>query len=149
MSRSVKEVFDIAIHLIDAQNESTGATETTDTKEYLLRTPNLLNSILNRAYPYSDTYVPVAEKRPVHPKVSAPADLIEMDDYICLSVLPYGLAALLVNPEGDGAIASFLWQMFEEGLMMARNSLPAGIESVDNVYGGFGGGIEYGEFSKW
>lgn len=55
MARTVKEVFDIAIHLIDAQNESSGATETADTKEYLLRTPNLLNSILNRAYPYSDT----------------------------------------------------------------------------------------------
>ena len=143
--RSVREIFDIALHLIDAQNESNGSTETADTKEYLLRTPNLLNSILNRAYPYSDTYVPVAEKRPVHPMVKAPADMIDMDDYICLTVLPYGLAALLVNPEGDNALASFFWQMFEGGLETAKRNLPSGIESVDSAYGG----LEYGWFSKW
>ena len=145
MARTVKEVFDIAINLIDAQNESTGATETADTKEYLLRTPSLLNSILNRAYPYSDTYTPVAEKRPVHALVTKPTDHIEMDDYICLTVLPYGLASLLVNPEGDGAIASFLWQMFEEGLVHARNSLPTEVQPIESAYGG----LEYGWFSKW
>lgn len=145
MSRSVKEIFDIAVRLIDAQNESTGATETADTKEYLLRTPSLLNSILNRAYPYSDTYKPVAEKRPVHPIVSAPEDMVEMDDTVCLTVLPYGLAALLVNPEGESALAQFFWQMFEEGLVAARNSLPAAIGSVEDVYGG----MEYGWFSEW
>ena len=145
MSRSVKEIFDIAIHLIDAQNESTGSTETTDTKEYLLRTPNILNSILNRAYPYSDTYIPAAEKRPVHPAVMSADDMVEMDDYICLTVLPYGLAALLVNPEGETGSASFFWQMFEEGLISARNSLPAGVEQIENAYGG----LEYGEFSRW
>lgn len=145
MSRSVKEIFDIAIHLIDAQNESTGNTETTDTKEYLLRTPSLLNSILNRAYPYSDTYVAVPEKRPVHPPVSGPADMVEMDDYLCLTVLPYGLAALLVNPEGESSVASFLWQMFEDGLVYARNSLPSSVEPIESAYGG----LEYGWFSRW
>lgn len=145
MARTAKEIFDIAIHLIDAQNESNGNTETADTKEYLLRTPGLLNSILNRAYPYSDTYEPVAEKRPVHPKLESPSDPVEMDDYICLSVLPYGLASLLVNPEGDSAIASFLWQMFEEGLVLARNSLPTEIQPIESAYGG----LEYGWFSKW
>ena len=39
---SVQDVFDMAIHLMDAQNESTGATRTTDTNEYALRTPNIL-----------------------------------------------------------------------------------------------------------
>ena len=145
MSRTVKEIFDIAVNLLDAQNESTGATETTDTKEYLLRTPNRLNSILNRAYPYSDEYTPVAEKRPVHPKVSTPEDLVYMDDTICLSVLPYGLAALLVHPEGETSQAQFLWQMFEEGLVAARNSLPVEIGGVESVYGG----LEYGWFAEW
>ena len=145
MARTAKEIFDIAIHLIDAQNESNGNTETSDTKEYLLRTPSLLNSILNRAYPYSDTYEPVSGKQPVHPKLEAPSDMVEMSDYICLSVLPYGLAALLVNPEGEGGLASFFWQMFEEGLVTARNSLPSSVEPIESAYGG----LEYGWFSKW
>ena len=53
---NVQGVFDIAIRLMDAQNESTGSTDTADTKEYRLRAPSLLNSILDRAYPASDTW---------------------------------------------------------------------------------------------
>ena len=57
---TVQEIFDIAIRLMDSQNESTGATMTTDTKEYSLRTPSLLNSLLDQVYPYSDTYPGIA-----------------------------------------------------------------------------------------
>ena len=42
MLNTVQDVFGIAIRLIDAQNESTGSTKTSDTKEYELRTPSLL-----------------------------------------------------------------------------------------------------------
>ena len=35
---SVQQVFDMAIHLMDEQSESTGATETVDTQEYKFRT---------------------------------------------------------------------------------------------------------------
>ena len=52
----VQDVFDKAIHWLDEQNESTGATLTSDTKEYSLRTPNILNMYLNVVYPASDTY---------------------------------------------------------------------------------------------
>ena len=61
MLNTVQDIFDIAIRLIDAQNESTGSTKTADTKEYELRTPSLLNSILDRAYPASDTYAAAQE----------------------------------------------------------------------------------------
>ena len=42
---SVQQVFDMAIHLMDEQNESTGATVTVDTQEYKFRTISILNSI--------------------------------------------------------------------------------------------------------
>ena len=54
--RTVQEIFDEAIHLIDAQNEQTGSTATADTKEYEVRAAKLLSTLLNEAYPYSDTY---------------------------------------------------------------------------------------------
>ena len=54
--QTVQFVFNMAINLMDAQNESTGATNTTDTHEYELRTPNLLNTLLDKVYPYSSTY---------------------------------------------------------------------------------------------
>ena len=50
--RTVQEIFDKAIHLIDAQNESTGSTHTTDTKEYEVRCFECLNTLLNEASIY-------------------------------------------------------------------------------------------------
>lgn len=144
MFQTVQSVFDIAIRLIDAQNESTGSTTTADTKEYMLRTPSLLNSILDRVYPASDTYRAEAGKRPVCAKVSDMTDKLDLDERICTGVLPYGLAGLLLSEEND-TLANFFWQTFLEQLEEARRSLPAAVESVENVYGG----IEYGQFGAW
>lgn len=143
--RTVQEIFDETIHLIDGQNESTGATLTSDTKEYALRTPNCLNQILNMAYPYSDTYQPREDgKRPTHPPVASMDDTVDMDDYICMSVLPPGLAARLLVEENQ-SVASYYQQTFEDCLALARSNLPASYADVEDVYGG----IEHGGFSRW
>ena len=152
MLNTVQDIFDIAIRLIDAQNESTGSTKTADTKEYELRTPSLLNSILDRAYPASDTYAAAQEaagpgKRPVCQKVSAMSDTLDMDERLCTGVLPYGLAGLLLTEENP-TLAEFFWQTFLEQLDAAMRSLPSEIGDIEDVYGDFGG-IEYGRFSRW
>jgi len=148
MLNTVQDVFDIAIRLMDAQNESTGATDTADTKEYALRTPSLLNSVLDRVYLGSDTY-PSGEpgKRPICQKVSAMTDALDLDERICTGVLPYGLAGLLLTEENPTQ-AEFFWQTFLEQLAESKNGIPAEIGVVEDVYGGFGG-IEYGRFSEW
>ena len=152
MLNTVQDIFDIAIRLIDAQNESTGSTKTADTKEYELRTQSLLNSILDRAYPASDTYAAAQEaaepgKRPVCQKVSAMSDTVDMDERLCTGVLPYGLAGLLLTEENP-TLADFFWQTFLEQLNAAMRSLPSEIGDIEDVYGGFCG-IEYGRFSRW
>lgn len=148
MAVTVQEIFDIAIHLMDSQNESTGSTETADTKEYKLRTVSLLNSILDRAFPYSDNYRDALEaaggKRPICPKVSGMTDEVELDERVCTGALPYGLAGLLLLEE-DPSRANFLWQTFLEQLELCRQGLPSGIGEVENLYGS----IEYGEFGAW
>lgn len=150
MLNTVQDIFDIAIRLIDAQNESTGSTKTADTKEYELRTPSLLNSILDQVYPASDTYAEAlkyagAGRRPVCPKVSAMTDTVAMDERICTGVLPYGLAGLLVLAEGQNDSAEFFWQTFLEHLDSAMRGLPSEIEEIEDAYGG----IEYGRFGAW
>lgn len=147
---TVQDVFDIAIHLIDSQNESTGSTNTSDTKEYAFRTPNLINSILDQVYKASDTYVPGSNGvRSTLPSVTSLEDTLDLDDAICRNVLPYGLAGLLL-PEENPTLANFMWQTYLENLQQAKNSLPSEIEDVENVYGpSFCGGIEYGWFSRW
>ena len=100
---SVQDVFDMAIHLMDAQNESTGATRTTDTNEYALRTPNILNTLLDQVYPYSDTYPDLSDgtkTRPSLVSVTSLDDYLDLDDYICRNVLPYG-ELLLADIPGE------------------------------------------------
>ena len=146
---TVQDVFDIAIRLMDAQNESTGSTDTADTKEYRLRTPSLLNSILDRAYPASDTY-PGTEngKRPVCPKVAEMTDEIGLDERICTGALPYGLAGLLLTEENP-TLANFFWQTFLEQLEEAKRGIPSGDGAIEDTYGFLGDCLEYGRFSRW
>lgn len=142
---TVQAVFDIAIRLMDAQNESTGVTDTADTKEYRLRTPSLLNSVLDRVYPASDTFVAGGRGlRPVCDKVSAMTDELDLDERICAGVLPYGLAGLLLTEENP-TLANFFWQTFLEQLAEARAGIPAEIEAIEDAYGG----LEYGRFGRW
>lgn len=149
MSTTAREVFDIAIRLMDAQNESTGSPDTADTKEYRLRTPSLLNSILDRAYPASDTYPGTEDgKRPVCGKISEMDDEIGLDGRICTGVLPYGLAGLLLTEENP-SLANFFWQTFLEQLESAKQGLPSGIDSIEDCYGFLGDCLEYGQFSRW
>lgn len=146
---TVQTVFDIAIRLMDAQNESTGSTETADTKEYKLRTPSLLNSILDRAYPASDNWPEAADrKRPICPKISAMTDEIDLDERICTGILPYGLAGLLLTEE-NRVLSNFFWQTFLEQLEEAKRGIPSGIDSVEDVYGFMTDNLEYGRFAQW
>ena len=148
MLNTVQNVFDIAIRLMDAQNESTGNTDTSDTKEYRLRTPSLLNSILDRVYSASDTYQAVDTGfRPICKKVESMTDKLDLDERICTGILPYGLAGLLLTEENP-TLANFFWQTFLEQLAEAKRSVPASIDPIDDVYGGLGG-VEYGRFSRW
>lgn len=148
MLNTVQDVFDIAIRLMDAQNESLGTTDTADTKEYRLRTPSLLNSLLDRVYLGSDTYQTAIDgSRPICRKVSEMTDQLELDERICTGVLPFGLAGLLLTEENP-TLANFFWQTFLEQLAEAKNGLPAEIGETEDVYGGLGG-IEYGRFSRW
>lgn len=142
---TVQDVFDKAIHWLDEQNESTGATLTSDTKEYSLRTPNILNTYLNVVYPYSDTYAAREDgRRPYLEPVTKMTDELDLDAYICMSVLPYALAAGLVKEENP-SIANVALQIYNENLNQAKATLPSTVGDIENVYGG----IEYGKFSQW
>ena len=101
-------------------------------------------------YPASDTYQSGASgQRPVCQKVSEFTDELDLDERICLGVLPYGLAGLLLTEENP-TMSDFFWQTFLEQLEEAKRSIPAGEEAVENAYGGGPwGGIEYGQFGYW
>lgn len=144
---SVQGVFDKAMYLIDAQNESTGSTDNSDTTEYKVRTLGILNNLIDDAYPASDTFaISEGGKRPALDDLTSFSDEIKMDPYIVRSVLPCGLAAKLLSEENP-TLADFFWQLYEQRLAKAREGVPASFESIED--GLPYGGIEYGEFARW
>ena len=143
----VQAVFDKAMYLIDAQNENTGETRTAETREYEVRTPAILNTLLDLVYPASDTFAPSGDgRRPALPDVTGLEDTLDLDPRILRDVLPHGLAAKLLceeNPE----LASYFQQCFEQSLADARSRRPTVFVGVEESlpYGG----IEFGRFGHW
>ena len=147
MSTTARQVFNLAIALMDEMNENTGATDTTDTKEYKLRTPNILSVLCGELYPYSDTYTLNTDgTRPICPAVETIESTIGLDDTLCTTVLPYGLAAHLLLGENN-VMAGFFNQRYEEMREKLKNA-PASFESVSDVYG-TSGYSHYNEFGRW
>ena len=122
---TAQDIFDEAMGLMDEVNETTGETDTADTKEYKNRTLFILNILRGELYPYSDTFV--SNDRGIRP-ISDPIEdfdtPIDLDDYICETLMPYGLAAHLLLDENPSA-AAFFQQRYEELLRSRQSSNPA------------------------
>lgn len=136
MSTTAQWVFDRAIHLMDEQNESTGATKTTDTKEYEFRTLSILNVLRHELYPISDTYaVAEAGKRPIVAEIMSFDQEIGLDDGVAQGIMPYGLAAHLLLGEND-TLANYFSQRYTEMYNAMLKSLPSSWEDIPMAYGG-------------
>lgn len=128
-------VFDRAIHMMDEQNETNGKTRTQDTKEYEYRTLSILNVLRNELYPYSDTYEIRSDgKRSVPPELTSMEQPIDLDDALCQSVMPYGLAAHLLLGEND-SMASFFNQRYMELLNQLKSRATAVWEDIPFNFG--------------
>lgn len=146
---TAQRIFDLAMGLMDEVNESTGATDTSDTREYKNRTLFILNILRGELYPYSDTFKAAEDgKRPIAKPIEDFATAIDLDDYICESVMPYGLAAHLLLDENPSS-AGFFQQRYDELKQLLARGLPAESEDVVDVYGSRGGIEPYNEFSRW
>lgn len=151
MATTAQEIFDAAMGLMDEVNESTGATDTADTREYKNRTLFILNVLRGELYPYSDTFKDNDAEEGRRPIVRIIEDFdsaIGLDDYICQTVMPYGLAAHLLLDENPTA-ASYFNQRYDELKAMLARGLPQGSEDIEDVYSNSKDGLGYGWFSRW
>lgn len=143
---TAQRVFDLAMGLMAEVNETSGSTDDADTREYKVRTLLILNALRGELFPYSDTYAAEEPgKRPILAVIQSFDQVIGMDDYICQSVLPYGLAAQLLLDE-NANVANFFQQRYEELKMNLAKGLPQQSESISDVYGIVS---PYNEFSRW
>ena len=126
-----------------------GLTDTGDTKEYKDRTLLILNALAGELYPYSDTFAIAEEgKRPIVTPITNFTDGIALDDYICKSVMPYGLASHLLLDENP-ASASFFEQRYEELRNKLARGLPTSSADVVDVYFGNNGSYEFDWIPRW
>lgn len=144
---TAQRVFDIAMGFMDEVDES-GKTDHDDSAEYKNRTLLILNALRGELYPYSDTYDTDEEGRPIAPVITDFDKPIGLDDYICQTVMPYGLAAHLLLDENPSA-AGFFQQRYEELLLNLSKGMPKMSEDIVDVYGDRGGIDPYNEFSMW
>lgn len=142
---TVQQVYDMAIHLMDEQNESTGATSTVDTQEYKYRTISILNTAILRLFPYSGDYGEgyLERGRPT-------VDLLEAEDYknpdfeqdiplddtLCAAILPFWLAAQLLSGENE-SLAAWFMARYQEAFADLRSKAPAEFQPISQPYGAF------------
>ena len=144
MATTAQQVFATAMGLMD-QLSPGGAGDSPDTREYRDRTLLILNALRGELYPYSDTCVrDTRGGRPIAATIRNMDEPIGLDDHICQTVLPYGLAAHLLMEENPGA-AAFFQQRYEELRSRLAVGVPARSEDILDLYGG----IEYGSFGRW
>ena len=129
-------VLELAIALTDNQDEN-GNYRISDNNEYRYRTLQILNTLIPELFPYSDTYkITQKGKRPIIEYLTTFDQEIGLDDYICRSVLPEGLAGLLFADENP-SMASLHWQIYEERKANLARGMPAESEPIEDVYGGY------------
>ena len=123
-------IFDKAIYLMDEQNELNGQTRTQDTEEYRYRTLGILNVLRHEVYPWSDTFV-VGEdgRRALCPEIKSFDQILDIDDAMAQTVLPYGLAAHLLIGE-NVTLAAFFNQRYTELLYAIGGKRPAVWEDI-------------------
>lgn len=133
----VSDVFDAAMGIMD-ELSADGQSQTSDTQEYINRTPAIINMLVGELHMLMgnhDNWLPVTSLDDMIPTA---------DTNYALSALPYGLAANLLIDENPTA-ASFYQQRYEELRAIYLSRQQADVSDITNLYGG----IEYGEFSRW
>lgn len=144
---NAQTIYETAIALMDSMSDE-GEADFADNDEYKVRTLPILNILRGELYPYSDTYETDERGRPIVLVIDSFDKPIDLDDYICQSVMPYGLAAHLLLNE-DPSTANYFQQRYEELKSRLAVGLPATSEDVEDVYGPRGGIYPYNEFAEW
>lgn len=143
MSTTVQQIFDMAIHLMDEQSESNGATDTVDTQEYKYRTISILNSVIPALYPYSGNYKQTASGRSNARQLDWEdyrnpdfEQSIPLDDTLSLTLLPYYLASQLLSAENE-ALSAWFMNQYQKFFIDLREKVPASFEAIPTPYGLF------------
>lgn len=137
---SVQEVFDMAIHLMDEQNEDNGETITQDTDEYRYRSISILNTVIPALAPYSEKVWTGRNNVGIlfpgsyaNPRLE---QTIPLDDTLCYALLPLYLAGMLLAGENEELSAVFM-NRYNTAFYDLRSKQAGVFEQIIPVYGLF------------
>lgn len=114
-----------------------------DDTEYSSRSVNIINMLIGEVFPYSEFYEG-GSRSEFTPITALTDEIYDIDNALCISVMPYGLAAHLLADENP-TLANFFQQRYDE-LRNRNKNRPAAFEATEDVCGV---GTEYNEFSRW
>lgn len=106
-----QKIYNIAMALMDEYLDN-GNVDMDSTKDYQARTPGILTQL---------STIVAMEMRKYKADMQMPAEVtkitsdVELDDEICLTILPSGLAGRLLATE-DVNLSNYYTTMFEEGM---------------------------------
>lgn len=144
---NAQTVFEQAMGIIDEVAEN-GTVNVADTAEYKGRTLLILNTIRGELYKYSDTYVQSDDgTRPICAIIPDFETPIDLDDYICQTVMPYGLAWHLLLDENPTSASTCL-QRYQELVAGLEKGFPKESEDIFDVYSS-GNSFPYNYFGAW
>lgn len=136
---TVQQIYDMAIHILDEQSESSGTTMTEDTAEYKFRTISILNSVIPALAPFSSEYDPLDPPMALDWSDYKNPDMdqiIQLDDRLSLPLLPYFLAAKLIQTENE-SLAALCMNQYNVTLQDIRSRAPATFEKIPISHGLF------------
>lgn len=136
---TVQQIYDMAIHILDEQSESSGTTMTEDTAEYKFRTISILNSVIPALAPFSSEYDPLNPPQALDWSDYKNPDMdqiIQLDDRLSLPLLPYFLAAKLIQTENE-SLAALCMNQYNMTLQDIRSRAPATFEKIPISHGLF------------
>ena len=129
---TVKQVYDAALAIMNEPAEDS----------YQTRAIPIVNTLIGQCWQMSAEY-DTGRRDMWTPVTDIDDEIVGIDMNIALSVMPYGLAAMLYLDE-DAARANSWWQIYQENLVDSRRN-PAEFESVSDVYGCF----EFHSDGRW
>lgn len=136
---TVQQVYDLAIMLMDEQNDSTGATNSSELNGYKNRALALINILVSDLYNISDNTTFPDTSKPVPLLLTDFTDGIDLDDRLAANVLPFGLASLFLRNEGQvGVVTSnYFWAVYNDRKKEYAKKRPTAKVAITNLYGSF------------
>ncbi len=134
-----QEIYDITMAFMDEMLDN-GGVDYASTLDYTARTPGILTILQTEVVM---TFKAKGIDIDTLDRLTAMTDDVDLDENICMGVLPYGLAARLLGQE-DKEMSSYFSQQYNLKLEDAADSSDDRIKgkqvSGDNVYGLFEAG---------